>query len=175
MAATILIQICWQQTQTPPTNRDNASRSEVDLPISGEYLATLTQTLDCEWENVKDHRGAGSRLLPGELRLRKGIARIRFDSGADLVIEGPVALRLDSGTSALVRRGKVVFQSDESAAPFDLTTPSATFNDLGTEYAVAVGLESEEIHVFDGEVLRTSRSAPERTEPEHLKAGEAPL
>ena len=55
----------------------------------------------------------------------------------------------------VIPRGKVVFRSDESAPPFDLHTPNSTLVDFGTEYAVAVGPQGEEVHVFDGEVRRT--------------------
>jgi hypothetical protein len=171
LAASLLIQLCLRP-QTPSGNRDNKPPHAAVIPSSSEYVATLTQTADCAWQNPADTRRAGSRLLPGELRLRKGIARIRFDSGADLVIEGPVDLRLDSGTSATVLRGKVVFRADEMSVPFDLHTPSATLVDLGTEYAVAVGPEGEEIHVFDGEVQRMPKSTTTKVETQHLTAGQ---
>ena len=173
LAASLLMQLFWRPSPTPDGHRGNKPSRAAVIPSSSEYVATLTQTADCAWQNPTDARRAGSRLLPGELRLRKGIARIRFDSGADLVIEGPVDLRLDSGTSATVLRGKVVFRADEMAAPFDLHTPSATLLDLGTEYAVAVGPEGEEIHVFDGEVQRKPNSAATKVEAQHLMAGQA--
>jgi hypothetical protein len=83
-------------------------------------------------------------------------------------------VRLDSSTAATVIRGKVVFRADETAPPFDLHTPSSTLVDLGTEYAVSVDPEGEEIHVFDGEVRRTPKTAAaDKAAPEKLKAGEA--
>src|SRR5262249_53545113 len=115
---------------------------------------------------------AGSRLTPGELRLRKGVARIRADGGSALLLEGPVELHLESGTSATVRSGKVVFQADETAAPFDLHTPTSTLVDFGTEYAVAVWKDSEEIHVFNGEVRRMLK-AEGNGEAERLTARQA--
>jgi hypothetical protein len=137
-----------------------------------EYVATLTQTSDCVWEGPQEPRRDGTRLLPGELRLKQGVARVRFDNGPDLLVEGPAAVRIHSGTSATVLRGKVFFRADETSLPFDLHTPRSTLVDLGTEYAVAVGPEGEEIHVFDGEVRRTPNEARNR-EPERLKTGEA--
>src|SRR5262249_45463032 len=83
-----------------------------------------------------------------------GVARVHFDSGPELVVEGPAALRLESATAATVLRGKVVFRADEMAPPFDLHTPSSTLVDLGTEYAAPVGPEGAEGHVVDGEGQR---------------------
>ena len=48
-------------------------------------------------------------MTPEELRLNKGTARIHFDNGPDLVIEGPAVLRIESRTAAIVVKGKVVF------------------------------------------------------------------
>jgi hypothetical protein len=44
--------------------------------------------------------------------------------------------------------------------------------DFGTEYAVSVGPEGEEVHVFDGEIRRVPRTR-DHAEPEQLSAGEA--
>jgi hypothetical protein len=71
-----------------------------------------------------------------------------------------------------VQSGRVVFRGNETGATFDLLTPAARLEDIGTEYAVVVGPEGEEIHVFDGEVRRLPRS-PRATGGEQLRAGEA--
>jgi hypothetical protein len=168
LAASLLLQVFWRPAPQPaPDNKTLADRDKLRTPI---YLATLTQTADCVWDHAP---AVGPRLQAGELRLQKGVARIRFDSGCDLVVEGPADLQLDSASSATLRRGKVVFRADETAAPFDLHTPASTLVDLGAEYAVAVGPEGEEIHVFGGEVHRTPRKTVGLTEPEHLTAGQA--
>jgi hypothetical protein len=171
LAASLLLQVVWRTSgpggiiATNPQAADTRSRP-------ADYVATLTPAADCVWEDDQARPRGGSRLAPGELRLQKGVARVRFDNGPDLTIEGPAAVRIDSRTAATVLQGKVVFRTDETAAPFDLHTPTATLVDLGTEYAIAVGADGEEIHVFDGEVQRRPRQAA-ATVPEWLKAGEA--
>jgi hypothetical protein len=172
LAASLLLQVLWWHPQVHGPAPDVGPGAAAAGQPPG-YVATLIQAAGCTWEDPGELRRAGSRLLPGELRLRHGIARIHFDSGPDLVLEGPAALRLESGNSATVLRGKLVFRGDETGAMFDLHTPSSTLLDLGTEYAVAVGPEGEEVHVFDGTVRRLPRSAPAGTGPEELKAGEA--
>jgi hypothetical protein len=137
-----------------------------------KYLATLTRMADAIWEPATAPGPIGSRLLSGDLRLRSGVARIRFDAGPEFVIEGPAIVRLESPTAATVLSGKVVFKADDTGVPFDLHTPASKLVDFGTEYAVAVGPEGEEIHVFEGEVRRRS-VAPAQGGPERLMAGEA--
>jgi hypothetical protein len=136
-----------------------------------DYVASLTYGADCEWELAPASTTPGSRLLPGELLLRRGVAVVRFDAGAELLLEGPLSLQIESATSATLRSGKVVFTTDLAAAPFVLKTPDSVLQDQGTEYAVAVGPAGEEVHVFEGEVLRTART--DARIRELLPAGEA--
>jgi hypothetical protein len=173
VAATVLVQVFWGSAQAPQGGTP-ASAPAALTPKPPGAVATLTQAVDCVWKTTGPER-VGVRLLPGTLGLQRGIARIRFDSGPELVVEGPADLRLESSTSATVVRGKVVFRADETAPPFDLHTPASTLVDLGTEYAVAVGPQGEEVHVFDGEVQRTPNNPRGGAEPEHLKAGQARL
>jgi hypothetical protein len=167
LAASLLIQ--W--FLAPPRVPDNGTSPSKATPAPG-YVATLVQAAGCVWEGPDQPGDAGTRLTPGELRLRKGVARIRADGGSALLLEGPAVLRLESGTSATVLQGKIVFQADETAAPFDLHTPTSTLVDFGTEYAVVVEPDSEEVHVFNGEVRRTLR-AEEDGQAEQLLAGQA--
>ena len=174
LAASLLFQffltpLAWRGAQS----QINANR-EAQETAPAIYVATLTHAADCIWENPGAVWRPGSRLMPGELRLGSGIARIHFDSGPDMVVQGPASLRILSSAAALVLSGRVVFKADETAAPFDLQTPSSNLLDIGTEYAVAVGPEGEEIHVFDGEVERTPKTGPLPPQgAEHLAAGEA--
>jgi hypothetical protein len=171
LAASLLVQLYWLHPREPQGQHSSAPEPRSVEPP--RYVATLTQSAECVWEQSSAPGRAGSRLLPGELHLRRGVARIHFDSGPDLVVEGPAALRIESATAAAVLQGKVVFRTDETATPFDLHTPASTLVDLGTEYAVVVGPEGEEVHVFAGEVQRTPRAATGEAPAEHLAAGEA--
>ncbi len=143
-------------------------------PEPGEYVATLVDTSQCDWGRDDVPRGEGSRLLPGRVHLVRGVAEIRFDSGAQLVLEGPAVLQIESVSSATVLQGKLVLKSDETAEAFFLHTPSSTLVDYGTEYAVAIDSGGEELHVFDGEVRRTARTRHQGHDPaEQVAAGQA--
>jgi hypothetical protein len=157
LAVSLLVQLVWWRPVSPP------------VQAAPNYVATLTRTADCVWADSAQPLLAGSRLLPGVLRLRQGGAAIAFDGGVRLVLEGPAELRLESAVVATLLRGKVVFRGDEGGPPFDLRTPTSTLVDFGTEYAVSVAADGEEVHVFDGEVQRR----PTVGAVEYLKAGQA--
>jgi hypothetical protein len=174
LAASLLVQTFLLAPRAPgndrPTPSTAADKSQPD------YVATLAQAVDCKWEKPSEAPRPSARMRPGELRIRNGAARLHFHSGSDLLIEGPAVVRIESSTAATVLAGKVVFQGDETSAPFDLRTPSSTFVDFGTEYAVDVGPKGEEVYVFSGEVQRTPLAPLPRGEtrdPEQLTAGEA--
>ena len=175
---TLAASLCFQFFLTPgswhgPHGRLDPGLAEHET-LPPVYVATLTHVADCVWDNPGATWRPGSRLMPSELQLARGIARIHFDGGPDLVVQGPAVLRIRSSTAATVLFGRVVFKADETAFPFDLQTPSSNLLDIGTEYAVAVGPDGEEIHVFDGEVERTPKAGTLPPQgAEHLGAGEA--
>src|SRR5581483_1951739 len=76
LAASLLVQVLWWHPKPDATRGpapEMAARAE---PV---YVATLTQAVDCSWDGAGPARRVGSRLLPGDLRLTAGLARIRFD------------------------------------------------------------------------------------------------
>jgi ferric-dicitrate binding protein FerR (iron transport regulator) len=158
LAASILVQLWW-------------SHSHQGAELPGEPVATLVQTADCAWPDARTPLRDGERLATGRLQLLKGVARIRFDNGSELLVQGPAELSLDASDAATLLRGKLVFRSDAMAGPFDLHTPLATVVDLGSEYGVWVGPDGEEVQVFEGDVQRLPRS--ETVESEYLQTGEA--
>lgn len=152
LAATLLLQLALYRPEpiaTTPTSWP------AEPP---QYLATLAQTSGAKWDEQHAALIEGCRLLPGSLSLTRGVARIHFDSGVDLVVEGPAELRLESIKSAELLSGKVVFNAEAAAAPFSIRTPLSILTDIGTEYGVQVSRDREEVHVFAGEVQRERKS-----------------
>jgi len=166
VAATVLVQVALREPSKP-------TETLVPVAAPASYVATLSQASDVEWGAATEAYRTGSRVLAGELELRKGVARLAYDGGVELIIEGPARLRLESGTAATLLSGKVVFRADDASTPFTLSTPTSILVDLGTEYAVEVGPRREEVHVFSGEVQRVAKAAPRETQPQLLAAGEA--
>lgn len=168
LAASLLVQVLWWHPRDNPQQRGPAHETQ-----TAEHVATLMQAVDCVWEGPSESLRIGSRFLPGPLKLEKGLARIRFDSGTDLIVEAPAHLTLESSGAVTLHQGKVVFRTEAPAAPVDLHTPGATLLDFGTEYAVLVGPNVEEVHVLDGEVQRVPRTVAGEGQPEYLRAGDA--
>lgn len=129
-------------------------------------VATLTVAENCRWD-VSDPAdggryqralGKGSRLREGEqLGLVSGTAEIVFDDGANLVLEGPSRLEIDSAGSARLARGKLLAKVPARAVGFTIETESARMVDLGTEFGVECNSQGRtQLVVFRGEVEFTA-------------------
>lgn len=114
--------------------------------------AVLAQAVNVEWHTAP--LATGSELVAGPVRLKSGIARLEFFSGASVTIEGDAALDLRSPWEAQLAHGKVRVHVPPAAKGFTMLTPQGKVVDLGTEYGldVAANGSAAELHVFDGEV-----------------------
>lgn len=161
LAATVLITLFARQALLQD-NLENGQRASVDTKsfdsmdhnIQGAaYMATLARSADCVWEGTHRPRFEGQRLLSQELRLEKGVAEFRLETGVLLVLEGPARMTINSNHSATLEQGRVVLHGDEMAKEFALHTPEAVLFDEGTEYGAYVDpLGATEVHVFEGRV-----------------------
>jgi hypothetical protein len=121
---------------------------------SGESLpevALITQAAGAKWSGA-DWR-SGDRLRPGTVKLEEGLVRLRFFSGATLLLRGPAELELCSDMEARVRRGVVTTTVPTVAQGFTLTTEGWRLVDRGTVFGVhAMAGGAAELHVLTGQV-----------------------
>src|SRR5262249_51976283 len=87
------------------------------------------------------------------LKLESGLAEVRFQCGARVVLDGPATLELLSGRSARLLRGKLSARVPEAAAGFEVLSPQGKVIDRGTEFGVAGGEGgATDVYVFAGKV-----------------------
>ena len=143
------------------------------------YVGRITGMVDCKGTGV----AAASRGVPlgRKYELASGWMEITYDTGAKVILQGPVTYDVESNggflsigklTGKLEKRGerrgdrgaggkseirylKSEISNPQSLIPnpFVIRTPTATITDLGTEFGVEVDRESSaRIYVFDGAV-----------------------
>ncbi|MEN1680546.1 MAG: hypothetical protein AAGJ46_13230 [Planctomycetota bacterium] len=165
LAASVAV-IVWSSglfgQRAAPVSPPPASRTE--------FVATVVS--QDNWDDSTTYP-AGSRIPTGEFAIEQGVVQLQLDSGPNLFIEGRARLDLKSDSEAHLAFGKLVFRDDSGGDPFHLSTPWSEFVDLGTEYAVAVGDDDEEVHVFSGEVERSDVVAAGAPSVELLRDGQA--
>lgn len=122
-------------------------------------VATLTAAKACKWDGGTLPTEEGARLGPGRLRLAEGVAKITFDTGAEVRLEGPADLQIVAAGRCVLTAGRVVAKVPPPAIGFVIDTPSAELTDFGTEFGVNVrDGRSAEVQVFDGVVDAKDRT-----------------
>ncbi|MEM1295150.1 MAG: FecR domain-containing protein [Verrucomicrobiota bacterium] len=144
-----------------------------NMERSGEdsTFATMEKTRAAKWESGNLPTAEGARLGEGSLRLAEGLATLRFDSGAEVVLEAPVEIQLVDQMNCVLTRGTAVAEVPESAFGFQIATPTANVVDYGTRFAVNVDSNSgaTETQVFEGVV---EVEHPMSNETVRLEAGQ---
>lgn len=126
-------------------------------PVSGPslpvFLGTLTEIRPCSWGEKSDAMKTGGRIGVGELELQSGIAKINFDHGVAMTLEGPSRISLSSIDRCYLHNGRIYAKVPPQATGFTVETASAEIKDLGTEFGVSIDEgENADVQVFSGRV-----------------------
>jgi hypothetical protein len=118
-----------------------------------ESVAVLTQVENVTWETSTLPTEPGALLSRGRFRLVEGLAKIRFQSGAEITLEGPADLELVGRKSCRLHHGALIAHVPESAKGFTVQTSSATLIDHGTDFGIRSDTTGRaNVHVMKGEV-----------------------
>jgi hypothetical protein len=118
--------------------------------MPAEEVAWLVNAQNCEWSDGEP----GPMKAGTTVKLDRGLAALRFRSGAKLVIEGPAEVKLISAMRVELVQGKVGARVPESAHGFTVLSPRGEVIDLGTEFGVGVDQDGgTDVRVFEGQVI----------------------
>ncbi|QDU96590.1 FecR domain-containing protein [Lignipirellula cremea] len=97
---------------------------------------------------------AGDELRAGQVvRIKEGVAELRFACGATVVLQGPASLQLDSARQVSLPDGAISAVVPPEAVGFTVVTPGLKVVDLGTRFGLkAKAGRGAELHVFQGRV-----------------------
>lgn len=117
-------------------------------------VARLQSSSNCVWGGARSHRLEGEPLHSGErVELLQGSAKLKFVSGATVVVEAPSTFELATGKALWLDRGTVAVRADGPVKDFVVDSPDATIVDLGTSFGVHCDEASgTEVEVFEGAV-----------------------
>jgi ferric-dicitrate binding protein FerR (iron transport regulator) len=158
MVSATTLWIGWRTLSRASSRRENQTVAEnrspkPQGPEATASVADLVCTVNCRWAALAPK--AGDRLHVGQtLHLVAGVAEIRFDAGAKVVVQSPAELTLQSGKCLRLNVGKLTAEiTAKEARGFTVVTPEGTFADQGTEFGVEVAPDrSSRVHVFKGQV-----------------------
>jgi hypothetical protein len=121
-------------------------------------VATLGRLAGCEWAEGSPHLDSGQGIEAGAtLQLTKGLASIVFESGAEVIVQGPTKLRVDGPQLCGLVLGSIAANVPPRASGVTVRGPASEVIDLGTQFGFSVSDDgSSEVHVFKGEVVTRS-------------------
>jgi ferric-dicitrate binding protein FerR (iron transport regulator) len=133
-------------------------------------VATLESSENAAWES-RLPTIPGSELRTGLLQLKSGIATLRFESGAIVILEAPAQLELVSAMRGRLLEGTAVVEVPKSAIGFIIETPDGLAIDYGTRFAVRVDSTEgrSDFELIEGEIGVHDTNADEEvrlTEPQ---------
>jgi hypothetical protein len=149
---------------------------------SSDVRAEMIGATVCVWSGGVDGTPAlGHQFHEGDtLQLLEGVAELRIasaTSGAELQLEGPVAVVIGANGISNLRYGKVAIQTSHVGAGFQVATSfGRVVAGPGAEIGITTFGNTAEVHVFDGIVALESPwivSEDGELAKRHLQAGEA--
>jgi hypothetical protein len=120
-----------------------------------EPVGRITGMVDCKWVKGSDPLRSNDVVSMGkEFRLESGLMEIGYDTGAKVILQGPVAYVVESKNGGFMSVGKLTGKmTTASAKGFSVRTPTATITDLGTEFGVEVyENNTSDVYVLSGTV-----------------------
>lgn len=162
-----------------------ASVAALFVIVVGALLLAPSQALPCgvlvdsvnaQWGDGAEPIAIGATLYNQEegYTLTSGIARIRFDYGAEVIIEGPASFACQTGEELFLRRGRAYAYVPMEATGFSVNTPSSKIVDLGTEFGVQVSADrATEVHMLKGKAAVIPGSRGRKGVSMNLEGGRA--
>jgi Concanavalin A-like lectin/glucanases superfamily len=156
-SAVVLSAIWLLAIRSQPESEENGVRladAAVDSSAP-KVVATLTQVVDCAWAAGAPALHHGQLLRVGDqVALKSGMAKVTFDCGAEVVLEGPCDFWIHAPMEGHLLSGRITANVPRRAFSFAILSPQVDMVDLGTSFGVEVGDQGRtELHVFEGEVL----------------------
>ncbi len=115
-------------------------------------VATVVDTYQVKWADPEVNLSIGDRLFDvrENLHLARGVLKLRFDNGTQVVLEAPAEFSIDQSMQMWVKRGKVCVFVPDQALGFRVNTPNCSVIDLGTEFGIDVNRGLTSVHMIKG-------------------------
>ena len=193
LAATLIVGVgitiaAFTYISSPERTVIQSHSGSLSVAISSkpQCVGRITGMVDCRWDDsdrgVQEAEEHGQQNLStlvslgDRFNIRSGLLEITYNTGARVVLQGPVTYDVDSAAGGYLAVGKLTARlenkkesetkkkgkpdpSFSSAVPnalFAVRTPSAVVTDLGTEFGVEVTRDGiTEAHVFVGVISVT--------------------
>lgn len=152
----LLVLVAWLVPVSGPEEiAKNSSLISSFADSQMEIVGKITGMVDCRWTDINTSTERGNGVPLGrKYALASGLVEITYDTGAKVILQGPVTYEVESKNGGFLLIGKLTGKvENDTAKGFTVRTPTATVTDLGTEFGVEVSpQESTHVCVLQGQV-----------------------
>lgn len=125
----------------------------------------LTAAAGTRWsvtDEVRDIDGNTATVREGStVRVDSGTVKLRLQSGATMVLQGPARVSFTELTRPVVESGWLWIDTGSSDEKFEVRTPDLRIRNLGTRFGVRVPAEGPaEVHLIKGKLEASPESMP---------------
>ena len=172
-AVAALCAVCLQFFSDGPVEQTGIP-NDLPAPFAQLHAAIIKQQIDVEWADETKQFNTGEPLDDQLLNIESGVLQIEFGSSAQLSLQGPAELQIESDMECYLKHGKLTVLAPPEAAEFTVKSPTANVVDLGTEFGLTVALDGQtDVHVLQGEVEVETIDDSERVQKKTLAENEA--
>ncbi|MBN2210354.1 MAG: FecR domain-containing protein [Sedimentisphaerales bacterium] len=140
-----------------------------------QIVAMVSDSINAKWGNSASISPGSWLYADGmPLSLQEGLVKVRFDQGADVILEAPCEFKLLSTNKMNLNQGRLYAKVTPKGYGFTVVAPGCTIVDLGTEFGVIATTEGlSEAHVLEGQVELWEQTASGRNPTSyHLHKGQ---
>jgi hypothetical protein len=144
--------------------------------IAQQEVATLVDVINPKWAEGSPDMVSGYRFSSphDSMQLLKGVVKIRYDQGVELVVEGPAKFDFLSPSQYGLSYGKVYARVSQEGKGFTIVTSNSRITDLGTEFGVQRNIEGiTDVHVFKGKTSLARGANPDNQVSQLITQGQA--
>ena len=119
-------------------------------------VGTIVDQIGVKWNNSSVKLTNGEELLTNQppYSIEKGIVKISYHQGVDVLIEGPAEFQILTEDRIGLKRGKAYSVVAKEGTGFSVYTDNAKVIDLGTEFGVFADSNGDtSIHVIKGKTM----------------------
>ncbi len=123
------------------------------LPATYQEVATLTESVNAVFEDEVISADSLYRFSTDSMPvvLKSGVAKIEFDTGVSMLLEGPAEITFTAANECFMEYGSIYASVSKSGYGFTVSTNDSRIVDLGTEFGVTADKDGNvEMHVLKG-------------------------
>lgn len=115
-------------------------------------IARVEEVVSPVWKPGSPSLKRGQGIEQGKIALESGMIKIRLKNQVEIILNGPIDFTLDDPMKTVCDHGIAFFHVPKESTGFEVSTPSISILDRGTEFSIEVDPQKSIVGVHKGMV-----------------------